>query len=128
MDFLNKNKVLILGLLSAIALAVYELMKSGESSSKVLAFAAALAATSWMANNLRGQWATIAGVVGTAISTYLTMEQQGTISWAQLILQIVIALLAVVSGPAKSRAYESTSTIASAKAEAERKQPSMAKP
>jgi hypothetical protein len=79
--FLNDYKVLIIGLLSAVALALNEVFKTGGASTKALVFAAFVAAVSFLANNLRGQWATIAGIVGTTLTTYITMEQNGTISW-----------------------------------------------
>jgi hypothetical protein len=127
-NFFGRNKVIIVGLLSAMALALSELLKTGESSTKVLVFSALLAAASFLANNLRGQWASIAGLVGTALTTYLTMESTGTISWAQIILQLVIGYLAIISAPAKSRAYEHHPTISKVKKDAERNIPTVAEP
>jgi hypothetical protein len=121
--FLNDYKVLIIGLLSAVALALNEVFKTGGASTKALVFAAFVAAVSFLANNLRGQWATIAGIVGTTLTTYITMEQNGTISWQQLILQTIVALLAVVASPAKSRGYEHTTAIQQAKTQGEKKKP-----
>jgi hypothetical protein len=124
--FFNEYKVVIVGLVSAVALALNELFIQGEASTKVLAYAAFLAALSFLAKNLRGQWATISGIVATALSTYITQEQSGSISWPQIILQAVIAFLAVVAPPAKSRGYEHTQTIQNAKAAGEVSFPSTA--
>lgn len=127
-SFFNKYKVLILGLLTAVLLALQEVFKEGnETSTKVIVFAAFLAALSFLAQNLRGQWATIAGIIGTAVSTYVTMEQQGHVSWPQIILQMVLALLAVFTPPAKSRGYEHTPTIENARYQGEKIAPSTAK-
>ncbi len=126
--FFNENKVLIFGLLSAVALTLNETFGAGEVNLKVLVFAALIAGASFLAKNLRGQWATIAGLVGTAITTYLTMEQQGNISWAQLVLQVVIGFLAITMPPAKSVGYERTPVIENAKAQGEEVKPSLAKP
>lgn len=126
-SFFQANKVLIFGLLSAIALGLNEAFSTGGASTKVLVFAAFLAALSFLANNLRGQWATIAGVIGTALTTYITMDQAGTISWPQIILQAVLALLAVFTPPAKSKGYEYTGTVTAARAEGEAIKPSPAK-
>lgn len=123
MEWFNKNKVLIVGLLTAVLLAAQELLKTGESSTKVIVFASFLAALTFLAQNLRGQWATIAGILGTAISTYVTMEQTGSVSWSQIILQALLALLAVVAPPPKSRGYENTVTIEQAKYQGEKKTP-----
>lgn len=121
--FFNDNKVMIVGLLSAVALALNEIFVKGDYNTKALVFSAFIAALSFLANNLRGQWSTIAGILGTSLSTYLTMDQTGTISWPQLILQAVIAILAVVAPPAKSRGYEHTTTIENAKYQGERIKP-----
>lgn len=122
-SFWNNNKVLIIGLLSAVALALNEIFVKGDYNTKALVFSAFIAALSFLANNLRGQWATIAGILGTTLATYVTMDQTGSISWPQLIMQAVIALLAVVAPPAKSRGYEHTATIEDARYQGERKVP-----
>jgi hypothetical protein len=123
-SFWNSYKVLIVGLLSAVALALSDVFQTGGATTKGLVFAGFIAALSFLANNLRGQWASIAGIFGTALATYITMDQTGTISWPQLIIQAVVALLAVVAPPAKSRGYEHTMTIEQAKAAGERARPS----
>jgi len=118
-EFFNKNKVLIFGLVSAIALAISELIKGGQSSTKVLVFSGIIAAASFAARNLRGQWASIAGLVGNALAAYLTQLQTGNVQLAQLILQMVIGLLAVLAAPAKSEGYEKSPVITEAKREGE---------
>jgi hypothetical protein len=123
-NWFYQNKVVIVGLLTAVLLAVQEAMKAGESSTKVFVFAGILAAISFLANNLRGQVATIIGIVGTAISTYVTMDQTGSVSWSQIVLQTMLALLAVFAPPAKSKGYEYTQTIQQAKSQGERIKPS----
>jgi len=121
--FFNKYKVFILGFLAAAALAANELLGTGERNTRVLVFAALIAGLSFLAYNLRGQWASIAGLVGTTLATYLTHN----VSIAQLVLSLVIALLAIVAPPAKSRGYEHTPTIEGAKAAGEVLAPSSAK-
>jgi hypothetical protein len=123
-NWFYQNKVVIVGLLTAVLLAVQEAMKAGESSTKVFVFAGILAAISFLANNLRGQVATIIGIVGTAVSTYVTMDQTGSVSWSQIVLQTMLALLAVFAPPAKSKGYEYTQTIQQAKTQGERIKPS----
>lgn len=120
-EWFDKNKVLIIGLLSAIALPIYDLISKGETSTKVIVMAAAVALTSYLARNLRGQWQTIAGIVATVLATYIAQEQSGQpISWTQLILQGVILFLGASSSPAKSLGYEKTATIVAAKSEGEK--------
>lgn len=128
-EWFTKNKVLVIGLLSAIALPIYELISKGETSTKVIVMAAAVALTSYLARNLRGQWATIAAIVGTVLATYITQDQSGLpISWAQLILQFVVLFLGAVSAPAKSIAYEKTPVIMQAKMQSEVAVPTVAPP
>lgn len=127
-DFLNKYKVLIVGLLMAIALPVQELITTGAASTQVLVFAAFTAALSYVARNFRGQWATIAGLLGTTLATYLTMQTAGAISWSQLVIQFVISILAALTPPAKSRGYENTPEIKVAKKEGEVAVPTLAEP
>lgn len=128
-DFFDKYKVLIIGLLSAIALPIYDLIQKGETSTKVIVMAAAVALTSYLARNLRGQWASIAGIVGTVLATYITQESTGNpISWAQLIMQFVVLFLAALSAPAKSIGYEKAPAIIQAKQEGEQAVPTVAPP
>ena len=116
--FWDKHKVFIVGLLSAVALALNELMTSGEVSAKILAYAGFIAALSYLSKNLRGQWATITGIVLTALATYIEQERMGTVTWRQIILQATIALLAAIAPPPKSIEYEKSPTIVQAKEEA----------
>ena len=127
-DFLNKYKVLIIGLLMAVALPVQELISTGTTSTRVLVFASFTAALSYIARNFRGQWATIFGLLGTTLATYISMYNNGTVSWEQLILGFVIALLAALTPPAKSRGYENTPEIKAAKKEGEIAVPTSADP
>lgn len=127
-SFFNKYKVLIIGLLTAVALPLNDLITTGETSAKVLAFASVTALLSYAARNFRGQWATIAGFLGTTVATYLTMQENGSVSWAQLVLQLLLQLLAAAAPPAKSRGYENTDLIESAKQKGELAVPTSAHP
>lgn len=124
MNFLLKNKVVIIGVLTAIALAVSELVKGGDASIKVIVFSGIIAGASWIARNLRGQAATIIGLVGNAVAAYLTMMENGTVSYAQLIIQFLVSFLAVLAAPPKSAGYEKAEPIVAAKKEGEAIQPS----
>lgn len=127
--FFGKYKVLIIGLLSAIALPVYDLIQHGETSTKVIVMAAAAALTAYLSRNLRGQAGTIAAIVGTMLATYVTQDQTGQpISWAQIFLQGVILYLGAASAPPKSRGYEHSDIIMEAKKEGEAIVPTPAPP
>lgn len=122
-----ENKVLIIGLVSAIALPAYDLIKSGETSLRMILFAVFVGATGFLARNLRGQSATIAGILGTVLATFAAEIQTGrTIPWGQLAMQVLILYLAATSAPPKSKGYEQTDVIKEAKREGEAMQPSPA--
>lgn len=127
-DWFTKNKVLIIGLLSAIALPVYDLVSKGETSTKVIVMAGAIALTAYLSRNLRGQWQTIAATVGTVLATYIAQSQTGNVSWTQLIMQFIVLFLGASAAPAKSIGYEKTSVIMEAKKEGETIVPTAAPP
>lgn len=127
--FLHKNKVIIIGLLSAVALPVYDLINKGETSVKVLVMAGAVALTSYVARNMRGQWATIASSVGTMLATYLTQSETGQpVTWVQLIGQGILLILGASAPPIKSIGYEQTKVISQAEAAGEKAVPTIAPP
>lgn len=127
-NWFSKNKVLIIGLLSAIALPIYDLVSKGETSTKVIIMAAAVALTSYLSRNLRGQWQTIAAIVATVLATYIAQDKAGTVSIWQLIMQFIVLFLGASSSPAKSIGYEHTTVIAEAKREGENIVPTPAPP
>lgn len=119
-NFWQKNKVFIGGVIVAMALAAQEIVtKGGDFSNKVVLYAAFLAGLSWAAKNLRGQAATLSGVLVTAFSTFMTMQEQGNIKWSQILIQAgIAAALAFFSSPPKSLEYENSTPIVKAKKEA----------
>lgn len=128
-DWFTKNKVLIIGLLSAIALPVYDLVSKGVTSTMDIAMAGAVALTAYLSRNLRGQWQTIATAVGTVLATYLTQQSTGhPISGFQLVMQFIVLFLGASAAPAKSIGYEKTSVIMEAKKEGETIVPTAAPP
>lgn len=126
--FFEKYKVLIFGLLTAIALPLNDLAQHGEISVKVWVYAGFTAGLTFVAKNFRGQWATISGILGTGLAMYMTMESNGTVNWSQLIMFMVLQILAAVAPPAKSIGYEKSDTIKDAVQEGENRFPTMAKP
>lgn len=119
-SFFMKNKVLIVGLLSAILLAVSEVVKGNEASIKMLVFSGLIAAASFLARNIRGQAGTIIGLFGNALAAWLGQLETGSVQYSQLVLQLIISVLAVLSAPAKSLGYEKTDAIVDAKKEGEK--------
>jgi hypothetical protein len=115
----NANKVFIIGLLGSIAVAMQAFVGQTTTDWKVVGFAVFTAILSYFANNLRGQWVTILGVIGTLASTVFTSISTGVpLHWNQIILQAILAILAVVAPPAKDRSYEHDPAIELAKGNA----------
>lgn len=105
-QFIQKNKVLLLGALGSIGVVLNEFLSKPDVSWKAISFAIFATLLSYFANNLRGKAASIAGILGTLFATFMTMNENGTISWGQLGIQAAVAFLAVVAPPAKPDSYE----------------------
>lgn len=117
-NWFNKYKVLIVGLLISLFQPINDIIQTGSMpSAHVLVIAAIGGVISWMALNLRGQWVSIAGILQLAMNKYISMDSGNQINWGMIIFQVIIALLALVAPPAKSRGYEHTETIVEAKEE-----------
>ena len=116
-NFFTKNKVLLLGLLSAIAVAIKGFTAGPEIQWKAVGFAALMAALSYIANQWRGQGVTALGIMGTLAYTFVQLNQSGTFTWNQFILMSIAAILAAVAPPPKPVTYEENPMIEKAKEE-----------
>ncbi len=125
--WLNAHKVLLIGLITAIAMPVYDLIQNGETSTKVIVLAAATALISWLGRNMRGQWVTIVGILGSTVVTKLGEEGE-VLNWKAVALQVIIQMLALATPAPKSRGYEETDIIMEAKREGELIEPTVAPP
>lgn len=123
--FWNKNKVFILGLLSAIALTIqpFAANTTEDVKWKVIGFAALVAVLSYFAKEWRGQGLSIVGIIGNTSAVFLTVLNTGNFSWNQLILQLILAILTASGADPKSRGYENTQVIKDAKKEGEQINP-----
>lgn len=124
-SFFAKYKVLIVGLLIAVLTAALELLTAAvEPSPWILGWSLAIAIASYLARNLRGQWASIAGIFLSTMLVFfeahndpggLTLKEVGT----TLVIPLAIKLLGFAAPPPKDRAYEHSAPITKAKMEAE---------
>lgn len=118
--FLQTNKVLISGLVTAVLMSVYQLKFDTTVDWVLVGYTAFIAGGSFLANKLRGQWATIAGVVlPTAAIVYQAHAAHTHVDFGKLLLAMAVQVGLAVSPPPKSLAYEKSPTIEQAKAEAE---------
>jgi membrane protein implicated in regulation of membrane protease activity len=123
--FWDKNKVFILGLLGAIALAIepFAANTTDDVKWKVVGFAALIGVLSFFAKEWRGQGLSILGILGNVSAVFITVWNTGHFSWNQFILQAILAVLTAAGADPKSRGYENTQVIKEAKKEGEQINP-----
>lgn len=130
MDFLNKNKVFIFGLIQFVLTTIVELTsdEKGIYSTYIIAYSAVVAALTYLGRNLRGQWASISGAVLSSVMVFGGLhDSQIPITFqiiaTRVIMPLTIAILGIFfTSPPKSREYEHTEPIVAAKAEAAAKE------
>jgi len=115
MNFIEKNKIMILGFLGAIAVALQGFIGQPTVEWKAIGFAAFMAVLSYAANEWRGQGVTALGIIGTIAYTFVQLNQTGTFTWKDFILSALVAVITAVSGPPKPSSYETDPTIVRAK-------------
>lgn len=114
--FWDKWKVFILGLAGAVAIALQELLANNPTPDyKVYAYAALMAALSFVATEWRGKNVSITGIIGTLAGVFVSLNTTGTFTWNQFILSGIAAVLATVAPPPKPSTYEHDANIVSAK-------------
>lgn len=132
MNFWNKNKVFILGLLSALAVAITPFVQDANQSEEVkwstVGFAAMMALLAYLANSWRGQGLSILGIVGNIAGVATTLLTQGTEIHSknfimQLIIQTFLAIIAAAAPDPKNRGYEQQPAIKEAKIQADAEKP-----
>jgi membrane protein implicated in regulation of membrane protease activity len=123
--FWDKNKVFILGLLGAIALAIepFAANTSDDVKWKVVGFAVLVAVLSYFAKEWRGQGLSIIGILGNTSAVFVTVWNTGHFTWNQFILQLILAILTAAGADPKSRGYEKAEVIKEAKKEGEQINP-----
>lgn len=118
-NWFQTNKVLLFGLLAAVAMAVQQFM-TPPVDYMVLFLAVIVGAIGFLAKNLRGQWATILTSLIPSIGVVFTQAQNHTpISLQLFFTSVAIAVAGVFAPPAKSEAYEQSPTIVQAKKQAD---------
>lgn len=131
-EFFMKNKVLLLGLMSAIAVAITPFVQNGDPGQVVkwsaVGFAVLIATLSYLGNAWRGQGMTLLGLLGNGFATAGSLLVQGShtdpgLFILQLVIQTFIAISMAAQPDPKSRGYENSPTIREAKKEGEEIQP-----
>lgn len=122
--FWEKNKVFIVGIVSAILMSIYEITSKGDKSSTwVFAWSGAIAVLTFLSRNSRGQYVTIfSTVLASTVAFFNLHNSPEALTFKQIanemILPLGIQLLGMVAPPPKSREYEHSTPIVEAKVEA----------
>ena len=107
-SFFSGNKVFFLGVLGAIGIAIQQFLGGASVDWKVVGFAAVVAGLSYAAKNLTGTLASLLGILGTTIATISTVASGGHVSWGQLVLSTLVAVITVVTGGAQTTKVDTT--------------------
>lgn len=126
MNWLNKHKVWIAGMIQFILTSLVELTshETGDYSTYIIAYSAAVAALTYAGRNLRGQWASISGALLSSVMVFGGLHDSNIpLTFQVIAVRIVMPLSIAVMGifftsPPKSREYEHSQPIVEAKAEA----------
>lgn len=114
--FLTTYKVTIFGCLMAALMVFQQFELQGPVDLKVVGLAALVAVIGFLANNLRGQAATILASMLPSLGVIATAAQNhAPISWAQTGTSAAIAIIGVFLPPMKNLSYEQAPTIVAAK-------------
>jgi hypothetical protein len=106
-SFFSGNKVFFLGLLGAVGVVLQQFISSASIDWKVVGFAAVVAGLSYAAKNLTGTVASLLGILGSVVLTISTVASGGHVSWNQLILSTLAAVITVVTGSSTSTKTQS---------------------
>jgi hypothetical protein len=97
-DFLQKNKVFIIGLLSAGVMALYEFVGQEITDWWVVGYAGFVAVVSFMARNVQGQWVTISTtLLAAGAMIYQAHTSGNNIKVFDLVLCILANLLGIIA-------------------------------
>lgn len=114
-QILDKYKVLVTAIAASLTLTLQQFIGQPEVSWKAIAVAALLGIAGVVGNYLRGQYVSMAGIIGIATMAVTEVAQGHIINWNQVAISIAVALLALVAPPPKARDYEHDPMIKSAK-------------
>lgn len=120
-DFLKKYKVLLTGFLGAVILSIVQIDATQGLEWQDLIVPVIMGIGSYIANNLRGQWVSMASIVFAVLIGFVQARQQGAqfefgpVQLQSILMQISVLFLGYVAPPPKPRSYEHDPVIQSAK-------------
>jgi ABC-type proline/glycine betaine transport system permease subunit len=105
-QFIQKNKVFLTALLSAVTLVLQQCLQNRQTSFKALSFAVLIAVIGVIANQWKGKGITILGILGTLTTVFQTIWTTGTFTWNEFLLSSAVAVLAMFTGSLKAMPVE----------------------
>jgi hypothetical protein len=119
--FFSKYKVILTGLAGAIILAIVNVQDSPTLSFSSFVMPAVLAATSFVGQQLRGQWSSIAGIFFSVLIGFIQSKLNhqpfhfDANGFKTIMAQLAILYFGYTAPPAKSASYEKDPAIEKAK-------------
>lgn len=101
-EFLQKNYVLVAGILSAVVLTLQQVMGSHPTDFKVIGMSLLLAVLGVLANQWKGAGVTVTGIIGNLAYTFISIYNTGTFTWAEFGTTALITVLLALSEGLKS--------------------------
>lgn len=97
-NFIQKNAVLVMALVSALTLVLQQAMMNHSTDWKAIGFACFIGVLSVFSNQWQGKGVTVLGIIATLAGTFTTIWKTGTFTWNEFILSAIVALLTAVAG------------------------------
>ncbi len=98
-DFIVKNYVFVMGLLSALVLVLQQTTASGETNWKSIGFAALIAVLGVIANQWKGKGITVTGIIGTVAYAFVQVYNTGQFTWQNFgVLSLLAVMTSLVEG------------------------------
>lgn len=108
--FIKKNYVFLSSLISALILLLQQALENLSHNKSLdwpsLAYAAFVAISGAVANEFKGRGITVAGIVGTAASAFVIVNDTGKFTWDQFIVTSLIAFLTLFITTFKPQLHE----------------------
>lgn len=102
--FLQKNYVLVAGIIAALVLTLQQFLGKGAIDAKALGLSALVAVIGVIANQWKGKGVTITGIIGNVAYSFVSIYNTGTFSWTEFGITAGLTILLALSEGLKSYA------------------------
>jgi len=101
-EFIVKNKVLLIALLSALLLVTQQVVSTVEINYIAIAYAAAMALLGVLANEWKGGGITVTGIIGTVSYAFIQVWDGSALTWKQFGTMAATAFISALISSLKS--------------------------